>query len=265
MKFLKNHLSLIFALVSILFSIEIFSLFTKIVSTYESKIVQNYTAIIVSTKKIDKLNIQNISSIEKVDIENSLKNLKNELKNFDLEKLKTSIPYFYKLHFSKLPTPTELKQMERKLKKLDYIKKVESFRSSQTKIYNLLLIIKIITTIFMIIILFISFLLIIKQMEVWKLEHSERMYIMELFGAPLLLRSGILLRLAIIDSILSVIFIGVIINYLLNSDMYKNILVQLQINIQTNMWLDLTIFLGISLFIALLATFIVILTKKRSV
>jgi len=264
MKYLKNHLSLIFALVSILFSIEIFLLLNKIVLTYENKIVKNYTAIIVSSKQITNLDINKISNIEEINIEASLKNLKNELKNFDLSKLKNSIPYFYKIHFSELPTPSELKNMENKLSKLNYIKKVESFRSSQTKIYNLLLMIKIVTTIFMLIILFISFLLIIKQMEVWKLEHSERMYIMELFGAPLLLRSGILLRLAIIDSILSVVLIGWIINFLLDSPIYKNIFTQLQINISVNIWLDLSIFLGISVFISLLASFIVIISKKRN-
>ena len=38
MKYLKNHLFLIFALVSILFSIETYMIFNKIVSEYENKI-----------------------------------------------------------------------------------------------------------------------------------------------------------------------------------------------------------------------------------
>ncbi len=59
--------------------------------------------------------------------------------------------------------------------------------------------------IFIFIIFIISILLIIKQMEVWQLAHKERMQIMEIFGAPLILRSGILFGIAIIDSIIATI------------------------------------------------------------
>ena len=56
----------------------------------------------------------------------------------------------------------------------------------------------------MIISTIIGFMLIIKQLEVWKLEHNERMYIMELFGAPFWFRGLALFKIAIIDSIISI-------------------------------------------------------------
>jgi len=265
MKYLKNHIFLIFALVSILFSIETYLVFNKIVSTYEEKIAKNYTMIIVSKTKLDDFTFKNVSKITQIDIEDSLSNIQKQLKNFDIDKLKDKLPYFYKVHFKKFPTPIELKEIETELLSNPDIKKVESFKQNQNQTYNLLLMIKLITTIFMVIILFISFLLIVKQLEVWKFEHSERMYIMELFGAPFWFRSAILLKLAIIDSILSIGIIFGIIEYIINSDMYRNLLSQLQIEVNINIFQDLLIFLSISLGISLIATFIVIFSKKDEV
>ena len=265
MKYLKNHIFLIFALVSILFSIETYLVFNKIVSTYEEKIAKNYTMIIVSKTKLDDFTFKNVSKITQIDIEDSLSNIQKQLKNFDIDKLKDKLPYFYKVHFKKFPTPIELKEIETELLSNPDIKKVESFKQNQNQTYNLLLMIKLITTIFMVIILFISFLLIVKQLEVWKFEHSERMYIMELFGAPFWFRSAILLKLAIIDSILSIGIISGIIEYIINSDMYRNLLSQLQIEVNINIFQDLLIFLSISLGISLIATFIVIFSKKDEV
>jgi cell division transport system permease protein len=262
MNYLKNHLSLILALISILFSIEVYFIFNKIVTNYSQKIANNYNIIVVSNKPINNLKLHNISKIEPINIENSLQNLKQNLQGFDIKKLKSELPYFYKLHFYKFLTPTEIEELTIQLKKIPFIKKIETFRANQNRIYNLLILTKTISIIFMNIILFISFLLILKQMEVWKLEHSERMYIMDLFGAPFLLKSGVLLRLAIIDSIISVIIIGIIITFISHSNLYQNILNQLGITININIIKDLALFLAISIVVSIISTIIVILSKK---
>jgi len=263
MNYLKNHLSLILALVSILFSIEVYFIFNKIVTTYSQKIANNYNVIIVSTKPIKTLNLKEISKIEAINIESSLQNLKQNLQGFDIKKLKAELPYFYKLHFTKFPTPNEITDLTIKLKKIPSIKKIETFKVNQNRIYNLLILIKIISVVFMSIVLFISFLLILKQMEVWKLEHSERMYIMELFGAPFLLKSGVLLRLAIVDSIISVIIIGIVFMFILDSNLYRNILTQLGIIINVNMKQDLLLFFTVNIVISIISTMIVIFSKKN--
>ncbi|NPA54980.1 MAG: hypothetical protein GXO40_01280 [Epsilonproteobacteria bacterium] len=265
MKYLKSHLFLIFALVSILFSIETYLIFNKIVSSYEQKIVKNYTVIVVSKTPIKQINFPYIDKITPINIQNSLANIQKQLKGFDINKLKAQLPYFYKLHFKSFPSPKELNRLERTLMKNPNIKRIESFRISQHQTYNLLLMTKLIATIFMVIILFIAFLLITKQLEVWRFEHSERMYIMELFGAPFWFRSAILLKLAIVDSILSIVLIFFIIEYIINSRMYQDLLSQLQINIEVNIWANLAMFFGISLSISLLSTFIVIMSKKDEV
>jgi cell division transport system permease protein len=86
MNYLKNHLSLILALVSILFSIEVYFIFNKIVTNYSQKIANNYNIIIVSNKPIKNLNLKTISQIEPINIESSLQNLKQNLQGFDIKK-----------------------------------------------------------------------------------------------------------------------------------------------------------------------------------
>lgn len=60
----------------------------------------------------------------------------------------------------------------------------------------------------------ISIFLIIKQMEIWKYTHKERMRVMEIFGAPLMLRSGILFKVAFFDAIISTILVSSIFFYI---------------------------------------------------
>jgi cell division transport system permease protein len=88
------------------------------------------------------------------------------------------------------------------------------------------------------------------------------MYIMELFGAPFLLKSGVLLRMAIVDSILSVIIIGIILEFILSSDLYQNILNQLGITINLDISIHLFLFFIFSIAVSIISIMIVILAKK---
>jgi len=263
MKYLKNHLFLILALVSILFSIEVYFISNKIISAYEQKISKNYTIIVVSKIPLKNINSPLISYITPIDVTNSLEKIKSQFHNFDINKIKNSLPYFYQLHLKKFPNPKELEYLTNALKLNPNIKRIETFKIAQTQTYNLLVIVRMVTTIFMILISIISFLLIVKQLEVSKFEHSQRIYIMELFGAPFWFKSAILLKLAIIDSFLSIGIIFVILEYLFNSSAYISLLHQLGISININIFTDMGIFAIISFVISLIATFIVILSKKE--
>jgi cell division transport system permease protein len=50
---------------------------------------------------------------------------------------------------------------------------------------------------------FTSLFLVVKQMEIWQLEHRERMQVMEILGASAMLRSGVLFRVALTDAIIA--------------------------------------------------------------
>jgi len=204
----------------------------------------------------------NISEkIEKIDISKQLNSMKRKFKNLNLASIK--MPYFYKLKLKTLPSPQKLNEIEQTLKSYPYIKRVLTYRSSQTKIYNLLMLLKITSNLFMIIIAVLGFLLIIKQLEVWKLEHNERMYIMELFGAPFWFRGAALFKIAFIDSIIALLSTFAIIFYMQNSIMYKTILKDLNISLNMNMQQEFLILLIVSFSISLLSSAVVVIGRNK--
>jgi len=261
MNSLKSHIALISALISILISIFLFRLFNNVLHQYQQNILNNYSIVIVSEKEITYLDIKEIGEIEKIDISKQLNYMKNRFKNINLSSIK--MPYFYKLRLKTLPSPQKLNEIEEILKSYPYIKRVLTYRSSQTKIYNLLMLLKITSNLFMVIIGVLGFLLIIKQLEVWKLEHNERMYIMELFGAPFWFRGAALFKIALIDSIIALLSTFAIIFYMQNSIMYKTILSDLNISLTFNLQKEFLILLIVSLSISLLSSVIVVIGRKK--
>ncbi len=235
MKSLKNHLALIIPLFSIFFAIEFYIVLDRVIKNYENNLKEDYTIILVSKKTLksdDVSSYVDLAKLEEIDSKDMIEKLKKDDIDIDFEALKTFIPKFYKLFLNHFPSSYELKNIKKVLKNLDGVQRVETFAKSHTKIYNLLLVLKQISKIFMAIIAVISFLLILKQIQVWHLEHSERMYIMELFGAPLWMRSGVLIRLAIVDTVISVSALYGIYYYLLSSDTLQNLIGNLEIHIK---------------------------------
>jgi len=261
MNFLKSHLTLISALIFILVSVFLFRLFSAILTTYEKTILNNYSIVIVSTKEINHLDIKEVKKIEKIDIKDQINRMKKKFSTISLDEVK--LPFFYKLHLNTLPSPKRLNEIENILKSYSFIKRVLTYRSSQTKIYNLLMLLKIITSIFMIVVAILGFLLIVKQLEVWKLEHSERMYIMELFGAPFWFKGASLFKIAFIDSIISLIFSVALIFYILNSTFYSTILKDLSIFIDINLYKETGLLFVISVGISLFSSILVIISNKK--
>ena len=261
MSSLKSHLALISALVFILISIFLFRLFSNILTNYEKTILNNYSIVIVSNEEISQLSLEEIEEIKKIDITHQIDQIKKRFPTLSLDKVK--LPFFYKLQLNTLPSPKRLNKIENILKSYPFIKRVLTYRSSQTKIYNLLMLLKIITYIFMVVIAVLGFLLIVKQLEVWKLEHNERMYIMELFGAPFWFRGASLFKIAFVDSIIALGISIFLIFYIVNNDFYRAILKDLDIFIETNFYKEIGILFIISILISLFSSLLVILNNKR--
>jgi len=258
MSSLKSHLTLILALISIMLSIFFYRTFNEILKKYKQSIIDNYSIVIVSSKKIEKLNIN--AKIIPIDISNQLKKLKKEYKNIDFSNI--TLPYFYKLKLNYLPSPTELENIKNNLKSLGYIKKIMTKSSTQTKIYNLLMLLEIVSKTFMGLILILGFLLIIKQLEVWKLVHSERMYIMELFGAPFWFKGAALFKIAFLDAFISV-FVSVFLIYIITHlAIYIQIINDLNINFEINYFKEFIILFIVGIVISLFSTIFVIIGKK---
>jgi len=100
-------------------------------------------------------------------------------------------------------------------------------------------------------------------MEIWNYEHKERMRVMEIFGAPFMLRSGVLYRVAVVDAIISTLLTSGIFLY------FKYYWAQnSQINIlmlrrdQFFQSSDLLILLGTALTIVIFSVYFVVLGTK---
>jgi len=261
MNSLKSHAALILALVSILVSIFLFRLFNNVLQQYQQNILNNYSIVIVSEKELGRIDIKEIDKVEKIDISGQINHMKRKFKNLNLDSIK--MPYFYRLRLKTLPSPNKLNEIEETLKSYPYIKRVLTYRSSQTKIYNLLMLLKITSNLFMVIIAVLGFLLIIKQLEVWKLQHNERMYIMELFGAPFWFRGAALFKIALIDSVIALLLTLSLIWYMQNSIMYKTVLNDLSITLNMNLQKEFLILLVVSLSISLVSSIVVVIGRNR--
>jgi cell division transport system permease protein len=236
-----------------------------LVSNYESKLSDEYSIILVSTEKLKDVDIIEVvdefKSLTEITPESVLRKFENQFSSSNYALLKVSLPNFYQLSLDKFPSNSRLKTIETNLYRLPYIKRVETFIKSHNQIYKLLIILEYISEFFGISVFIISILLIIKQVEVWKFEHIERMNIMALFGAPLWMRSAILFRLAVTDSIISAIIVSGSFYLFLKDNTLKEFLIDIEMSALS---FDFTSDVAILMFISLTTTLIsVVLTIAK--
>ncbi|WP_297482062.1 cell division protein FtsX [Sulfurimonas sp.] len=214
MKSFKNHLSLVIALVSILFTIQVFTVVDRSIDAYKDKLTKNYSLVIVSQNKLLpkelKAKVSTIADVIELSPESVIKKLNTKISKNNIELLKATLPRFYKLKLAIYPSPDEIQKIRKKLLKIKSITKVESFSATHDTIYNLLLLFKTVISVLAFAILIVTVLLIFKELRIWQFKHNERMNIMSLFGAPTWLRSAVLFRLAIVDALIaSVVNFGI--------------------------------------------------------
>lgn len=264
MKSVKNHISLVIALLSILFSIQIFMIVDRSIEAYRINLSQNYSIIAVSQKKLSDANILSInkliSKVDELSPDSVIKRLNSDMKPKNRELLKLTLPKFYKLHLKYYPSPKEVKELTRDLLKKSTITKVEDFSHNHDSTYKLLLLFKNVVSVFAVVVFIVTVLLILKELRIWQYKHNERMSIMGLFGAAVWLRSAVLFRLAIVDAVISTILSFSIFIYISSSswirDQFKNIDISIII---FDPIMDLAILFGVAMSISiLLASFIVV-------
>jgi len=268
-KSFKNHLSLVIALVSILFSIQVFNIVDRSIDAYKQKLTSNYSLVIVSQDKLQakelKGRISAISDVIQLSPESVIKKLNTKISKNNIELLKATLPKFYKLKLSKYPSPDEIKKIKKQLLKIKSITKVESFSATHDTIYNLLLLFKTVISVLAFAILIVTILLIFKELRIWQFKHNERMSIMSLFGAPTWLRSAVLFRLAIVDALIASVITFAIFSYIASSSWVSEQLATIGIHIVVFDKLnDSLTALAVSVVLSvLLATFIVLGHKEE--
>ena len=218
MKFIKNHLMFILPLMAILLGIEFFLVFERTTDTYEKGLKDGYSMFVVTKKPMELSAFQalndHISGTKLIKRENIVAEVTKGVSQSTSEEILAVLPYFYNLGLDSYLQTSELEKIKKDLLSNENVKKVETFGNSHNSNYKLFSFIKFILKIFIIFMAVVSLFLIIKQMEIWKYAHKERMQVMEIFGAPLMLRSGVLFKVALMDAIVATILVSALFLYI---------------------------------------------------
>ncbi len=270
MKSLKNHISVIIPLFILLFSFQFVIIMDRVVENYQYKLFNDYSIVITSVGEINKERLKDaipqIKSIEPISPNNILKEFKGNFSPANLAYLKSSLPKFYNVKLNIPPDKGELNEIKEKIKEIPNVSKVETFEKSYTKIYNLLLLVKKLSEVFATLIFIISVLLIFKQMEIWTLQHQERMYIMGLFGSPFWMKSAVLYKLVFTDSLISAITVSLIYYFLPKNASFQEEMRSLGIDFNFFKPIDDTsILILLSIVITIISVTIVILKQKTEI
>ncbi len=267
MKSLKNHFSVIFPLLVLLFAFQFTRGLEVVVADYETRMIDEYTILVVAKNSLNASSLlernKEIASVEEVSPKVVLDKLKGDISTQNLSLLQLALPKFYSIKLSFFPSENQRAHIESKLSKIEDVKRVETFSKTYNQIYKLLSIAKSLAYVFTAIIVIIALLLMLKQMHIWVLEHQERMEIMTLFGAPFWMKSAALYRLAIVDSLVATVlvvgFFWLIPNQSYMLEMAQDVDLVMPI---IDPLREGGLLLGISLFFALISVSLVMLKVK---
>ncbi len=270
MKSIKNHLSLIIALLSILFSIQAFLIVDRSIDAYKKNLASNYSVIAVSQKRISDnaiLSLNNIiADVEELSPDSVIKRLNSNMQSKNIELLKLSLPKFYKLSLAYYPSPKEVKKLTDDLLRSSSITKVEDFSHNHDTTYKLLLLFKSVVAVFAVVVLVVTVLLIFKELRIWQYKHNERMSIMGLFGAATWLRSAVLFRLAIVDALIASFIAFGVFMFVSSSplvlEQFKNIGISIVV---FNPIEDFLLLLGVAMSISVVLASLIVLGHKEEV
>jgi len=270
MKSLKNHFSLIAALFTILFTLQVYQILERSIASYEESLRSNYAMVVIATSALEESSLKSrfdiIRSVEEISPEKVIKRLEKEMDKTSLGLLRASLPKFYRLSLEHYPQPEEVDILSSQLENMKQIKRVENFSQTHDQIYKLLILYKGVTQIFAFAIFIVTLLLIIKEMRIWQFQHEERMNIMALFGAPIMLRSAVLFRLAIIDAIIAATMILVIFSLIIKSGWTEPYFNDIGIHVTLfNYAKDSFLHFGLALSLSMILALMLVINHKEEV
>jgi len=270
MKSLKNHFSLIAALFTILFTVQVYQILERSINSYEESLRANYSIVLIANSILDEASIKSrfslVRSLEEISPEKVIKRLEKEMDKTSLGLLRASLPKFYKISLEHYPQPEEVDILSSQLENMKQIKRVENYAQTHDQIYKLLLLYKGITQVFAIAIFVVTLLLIAKEMRIWQFQHAERMNIMALFGAPIMLRSAVLFRLAILDAIIAATLLLSTFTFLKNGEWLQGYFSDLNIHVNIfNYSHDTFLHFGIALTLSIILSVMLVINHKEEV
>lgn len=211
MRSINSHFSIFISSFVLLFSFQFTNVIKSIVNDYASKIVNDYSIVIVSSAEIkeDELrkHVPEIESINEISSKKILDRLKNEMSSKNLALLQVSLPKFYSLKLESLPNKKRIEAIKQKLLGINTISRIETFAKTHEKMFKMFLLLQAMVYIFTFFVACIAVLLILKQIRIWIYEHQRRMAIMSLFGASFFMKSAMLYRMTLVDTLLSAVLV----------------------------------------------------------
>jgi cell division transport system permease protein len=238
-----------------------------VVKEYEEDINSGYSIIIATLKEPSlqeiKSEIALLKEIEEINPDVFLKKIEDNFSAANMALLKVTMPKFFRIKLERFPDTQELQDIEKTLKSKDSIKRVETYSQNHQEIHSLLVIIKKLAVVSTVLIFVISTLLVVKQIEVWRFEHSERMEIMTLFGAPYWMRSASLFKLAIIDSFIATVIVAGVFFYVSMDSSIAEILGFLSLNIPFDPIKDIAMQFALALGVSFGSVLFVIMRQKE--
>ena len=214
MKSIRHHIMFILPLVAILLGIEAFLVFGRVTASYGENLKHAYTILVVTRKPMPPEAFQkidpHIDRVEAIDRAPIVQQIAEGLSNTSEEDVLKSLPYFYTVRLNRYLSNTEVDRIRQHLIDHPDIRRVETFGQVHNANYNLFMLIRASLWTFVGFMIFTSLFLVVKQMEIWQLEHRERMQVMEILGASGMQRSGVLFRIALTDALIAtLVTIGV--------------------------------------------------------
>ncbi|NEW60551.1 cell division protein FtsX [Sulfurovum sp. bin170] len=268
MKFIKRHISLIFPMVAILLGLEFFIVFDRTTEGYERSLQDKYAMLVVAK---DEMSIDDFKSwdahvFKVAEIEKSkiIKRVDSSFTKSGSSTIEKKMPNFYSIKLNKYLNESELELVKQNFMKSEKVTRVESFDTLHNSNYGLFSFIKFSFQTFILFMTIIGFFLIVKQMEVWNFMHTERMKVMDIFGASLFLRSKVLIVMGIIDAVISAIIASLVFYIIQNVWMKGQNIAIIEDNVNSLFsFNDIFILSFVSIVIVMIAVFLVVINVKE--
>lgn len=207
MRSISSHFSIMISVFVLLFSFQFTNVIKSVVNDYASKIVNDYAIVVVSSAELKeeelKKQIPEIESLSEISSKKILDRLKNDMSSKNLALLQVALPKFYSLKLESIPNKKRIEAIKQKLLSINTITRIETFAKTHEKMFKMLQLLQAMVYIFAFFVAFVAILLIFKQIRIWTYEHNRRMSIMTLFGASFFMKSAMLYRMTIVDSLVS--------------------------------------------------------------
>jgi len=269
MKYIKEHIMFIFPMLAILLGIESFIVFDRMSTNYEQNLKADYSILVLANTPMTLSSFQQldgrISRMDMIEKRAIVEEMARGMSGISAQDIMQALPHFYTIHLGSYLDAREIERIKGALLASESIKKVETFGKNHHSSYNLFVFIKIVLWTFVGFMTLTSLFLVIKQMEIWQLAHKERMQVMEIFGASVMLRSGILFKRAMVDAIIATALTSGIFAFLRFVWIKKsNIDLLMQKESLLFAYKDIAILGGIAMLIVITAVIMVVIGNKES-